>query len=117
GIFLIYKLAKSRGFIRKWENYIEKRLMKSAQFEEESTEDLLHFMEGYGLVKKIVPEDSALIGQSLAKLKLNKMGILVLGLERENRWFPTPKAAEILQSFDRLVVYGPLDVLKSKLEE
>lgn len=115
GIFLIYKLAKSRGFIRKWENYIEMRLIKSAQFEEGSTEDLLRFMEGYGLVKKIVPEDSTLIGQSLTKLKLNKMGILVLGIERENRWIPTPKANEILQSFDRLVVYGPLDALKSTL--
>jgi len=40
GIFLIYKLAKSRGFIRKWENYIENRLIKSAQFEEGTTEDL-----------------------------------------------------------------------------
>lgn len=115
GIFLIYKLASSRGFGRKWENYIENRLIKSAQFEEGTTEDLLRFMEGYGLVKKIVPEDSALIGQSLTKLKLNKMGILVLGIERENRWIPTPKANEILQSFDRLVVYGPLDALKSTL--
>ena len=117
GIFLIYKLAKGRGFIRKWENYIEKRLIKSAQFEEGSTEDLLHFLEGYGLVKKIVPENSDLIGQSLAKLKLNKMGILVLGVERENRWIPTPKASETLKSFDRLVVYGPLDTLKSTLGE
>jgi hypothetical protein len=115
GIFLIYKLAKGRGLIRRWENYIENRLIKSAQFEETSTEDLLHFMEGYGLVKKIVPEGSALIGQSLAQLKLNKMGILVLGLEREKRWIPTPKAGEILKSFDRVVVYGPLDALKSKL--
>lgn len=117
GIFLIYKLAKSRGLIRKWENFIEKRLIKTAQFEETAIEDLLHFMEGYGLVKKIVPEDSALIGQSLAKLKLNKMGILVLGIERENSWIPTPKANEVLQSYDRLVVYGPLDALRSRLGE
>ena len=117
GIFLIYKLGKSRGFIRKWENYIEKRLMKSVQFEEGSTEDLLRFMEGYGVVKKIIPDESPMIGKSIAKLQLNKKGILVLGIEREKSWIPTPKANEILQSFDRLVVYGPLDALKSSLGE
>ena len=74
-------------------------------------------MEGYGLVKKIVSEESSMIGQSLAKLRLNEKGILVLGIERENNWMPTPKASEVLQSFDRLVVYGPLSALKSKLEE
>lgn len=117
GIFLIYKLASSRGFTRRWENFIEKKLIKSPQFEESSTEDLLHFIEGYGLVKKIVPEESSMIGQSLANLKLNEKGILVLGIERANNWMPTPQASEILKSFDRLVVYGPLDALKTKLEE
>lgn len=117
GIFIIYKLAKNRGFVRSWEHFIEERLIKSPQFEESTTEDLLHFIEGYGLVKKIVAEESPMIGQSLAKLKLNKMGILVLGLEREKSWIPTPKASEILKSFDRLVVYGPLDALKTMLSE
>jgi len=117
GIFLILKLASSRGFTRRWENYIEKKLIKSPQFEESTSEDLLHFMEGYGLVKKIVSEESSLIGQSLAKLKLNEKGILVLGIERENNWIPTPKAGEVLESFDRLIIYGPLSGLKSKLEE
>ena len=117
GIFLIYKLASSRGFTRRWEHFIEKKLIKSPQFEESSTEDLLHFMEGYGLVKKIVSEDSNMIGQTLAAMKLNEKGILVLGIEREKNWMPTPKAAEVLKSYDRLVVYGPLDALKTKLEE
>lgn len=117
GIFLIYKLASSRGFTRRWENFIEKKLIKSPKFEESSTEDLLHFIEGYGLVKKIVPEESSMIGQSLAGMKLNEKGILVLGIERDKNWIPTPKASEVLQSFDRLVVYGPLDALKTKLEE
>ena len=116
GIFLIYKLASSRGFGRKWENFIEKKLIKSSGFEESTTEDLLHFIEGYGLVKKIIPEESSMIGQSIAKLELNKMGILVLGIEREKSWIPTPKANEILKSYDRLIVYGPLDALKSQLE-
>jgi hypothetical protein len=115
GIFFIYKLATSRGFGRKWEHYIEKKLIKSPGFEESATEDLLHFMEGYGLVKKIVTDESSMIGKSIAKLQLNKMGILVLGIEREKSWIPAPKAGEILKDYDRLIVYGPLDALKSQL--
>ena len=117
GIILIYMLAKSRGFVQKWENYIEKKLIKSPDFEESTTEDLLHFLEGYGMVKKIVSSDSSLLGKSLLQLKLNEKGILVLGIEREKNWIPTPKASQVIQSMDRLIVYGPLSRLKSKLVE
>ncbi|MGB2845908.1 MAG: TrkA C-terminal domain-containing protein [Candidatus Aminicenantaceae bacterium] len=117
GILLIYKLAKYRGFTRKWEHFIEKKLIKSPAFEESATEDLLHFLEGYGLVKKIVLEESPLHGKSLVESKLNEKGILVLGIERDKKWIPTPKAAEIIKSGDNLVIYGPLEVLKSKLED
>lgn len=117
GILLIYKLAKYRGFTRKWEHFIEKKLIKSPAFEESATEDLLHFLEGYGLVKKIVLEESPLHGKSLVESKLNEKGILVLGIERDKKWIPTPKATEIIKSDDNLVIYGPLEVLKSKLED
>ena len=117
GILLIYKLAKIRGFTRKWEHFIEKKLIKSPAFEESAVEDLLHFLKGYGLVKKIILEESPLSGKSLADAKLNEKGILVLGIERDKVWIPTPKASEIINNGDDLVVYGPLKVLKSKLEE
>jgi hypothetical protein len=117
GIFFIYKLASNRGFGRKWENYIEKRLIKSPEFEESTTEDLLRFLEGYGLVKKIVSVDSSLLGKSLVQLKLSEKGILVLGIERGKNWIPTPKAGEVIQSMDKLIVYGPLSQLKKKLIE
>jgi K+/H+ antiporter YhaU regulatory subunit KhtT len=47
---------------------------------------------------------------------LNEKGVLVLGIERDKVWVPTPKASEIIKNGDHLVIYGPLDVLKSKLE-
>jgi hypothetical protein len=117
GILLIYSLAKYRGFTRRWEHFIEQRLIKSPAFEESATEDLLHFLEGYGLVKKIVHEESAISGKSLAESKLNEKGILVLGIERNKVWIPTPKSSEKINQRDYLVIYGPLKVLKSKLEE
>ena len=116
GILLIYKLAKFRGFTQKWEGFIERKLIKSAVFEDASTEDLLHFLEGYGVLKKMVKEDSTLIGKTLLKSKLSEKGVLVLGIERKKNWIPTPKASEMIRDGDHLVVYGPLSVLKSRLD-
>jgi len=116
GIFLIYRIATYKKFIRKWENFIEKKLIKSPVFEEASTEDLLHFLEGYGIVKKIIGEDSPLIGGKLSDCKLAEKGVLVLGIERGNSWIPIPKAIEKIEKDDRLVVYGPHAVLKELLK-
>jgi len=117
GIFLIYKIATHRKIIGKWENFIERKLVKSPTFEEAATEDLLHFLEGYGLVKKIISGDSSLIGNSLLESKLSKRGVIVLGIERGKAWIPIPKADEKMQEGDSIIVYGPLDVLKKLLKE
>jgi hypothetical protein len=114
GIYFIYRLAKSRGFVYKWEHFIEKRLVKSHQFDESTTEDLLHFLEGYGCVKIIIAEESPFISQSLAALRLTEKKILVLGIERDKEWIPTPKAKETINKDDRLIVYGPLADLKAQ---
>ena len=112
GIFLIYKVATYRKFTKRWESFIERKLIKSPAFEEAATEDLLHFLEGYGLIKKIIAEASPLIGSSLSECKLNERGLLVLGIERGKNWIPTPKAKEKMQEGDGIIVYGPLDKLK-----
>lgn len=117
GIFLIYKIATYKKFTRKWERFIEGKLIKSPVFEEAATEDLLHFLEGYGLVKKIVGEKSGLIGKTLAKSHLREKGAVVLGIEREKSWVPVPKAKEVIKRGDRLVVYGPLSALRDILKE
>jgi hypothetical protein len=42
---------------------------------------LLHFMEGFGSIKKIIHENSTLLGTSLLESKLSEKGFLVLGIE------------------------------------
>jgi hypothetical protein len=117
GIFLIYKIATYKKFTRYWEKFIENKLIKSPVFEEATTEDLLHFLEGYGLVKKIVGVKSGLIGKTLVKSHLREKGAVVLGIEREKSWIPVPKASEVIKRGDRLVVYGPLNALKDILKQ
>jgi hypothetical protein len=117
GLFLIYKIATYKKFTRYWEKFIENKLIKSPVFEEATTEDLLHFLEGYGLVKKIVGEKSGLISKTLAKSHLREKGAVVLGIEREKTWIPVPKANEVIKRGDRLVVYGPLNALRNILKQ
>nr|CBH37259.1 conserved hypothetical membrane protein, containing TrkA-C domain [uncultured archaeon] len=117
GIYLIYKIATHKGFIRRWESFIEEKLVKSTAFEEGATEDLLHLLEGYGLVRAIITENSSLIGNSLSESGLSEKGLLVLGIERGKNWIPIPKAKEAIQEGDRIVVYGPLEVLRALFRE
>lgn len=116
GIYLIYRIVTRKKLIRRWESYVEDRLIKSSTFEEGLTEDLLHLIEGYGLVRVFVREDSPLVGSTLSECKLTEKGILLLGIERAKHWIPIPKAKEVIREGDRLVVYGPLDVLRIPLK-
>lgn len=117
GIFLIYRIATHRGFIRRWESFIEDKFAKSRAFEEAVTEDLLHLIEGYGLVRVMVAEGSPLIRSSLAEQKLTEKELLVLGIERGKDWIPIPKSTETLQDGDKVIVYGSLKVLKDLFSE
>jgi len=113
---LLFRLATSRGFMKRWDIFVEDRLVRSKAFERVSTEDLLHFMEGYGLVREIITGESLLAGKSLVESQLSSKGLLVLGIERGPRWIPIPSATSVIEPGDRLVVYGPLDVLKALLK-
>lgn len=113
GVFVIYRVATHKRLIRRWESFVEDKLVKSHAFEESDTEDLLHLVEGYGLVRAIITDDSKLIDNTLSECDLSGKGLLVLGIERERKWIPVPKADEKLHNGDRLIVYGHLDVLRS----
>ena len=117
GVYLIYKITTHKGFIRRWESFIEDKLLKSPTFEEGATEDLLHLLEGNGLVRAIITENSPFIGNSLSENKLTEKGLLVLGIERGKNWIPIPKAKEAIQEGDRIVVYGSLEVLRALFRE
>jgi len=117
GIVVIYKIGTSKGFITRWERFIGKKFVKLPAFEEGAVEDLLHLLEGYGLVRSTVKKDSPMDGISLSECKICKEGILVLGIERGRNWVPIPQSNETVKEGDRLVVYGHLDTLKTLFSE
>jgi len=117
GIYVIYRIASSKGFIRRWESFVEDRLVKSRAVEEEMVEDLLHLIEGHSLIKVLLQEDSPFVGKSLKEKELTKAGLLVLGIERAKNWIPVPKPSETMEAGDRLIIYGPLERLNENFRE
>lgn len=113
GSLALYLLTSRSRFAGWWDSFIEKRLEKSQILEEGATEDLLHFIEGYGVVKVIITSESPFIGSSFSDIRRLEENLQVLGIERGKDWIPFPKANEIIQDDDKLVVYGHINVLKS----
>ncbi len=113
GIYLVHRLAGNKVLTRRWEDFIRRKLLKLPDFEEGATEDLLHFMEGFGLVKIEVKKKSPLANRKLLELKLKQQGLIVLGIERGEKWIQSPDGKETLKPDDRVVIYGPLVNLKA----
>jgi hypothetical protein len=113
GTYLLYVLIKHTGLMRSWEGFIQNRLIKSQVFEETVTEDLLHFIEGYGVVRITVNQNSPLAGHSIRESFSPETQLWIVGIERDKDWISLPRPREMMKEGDRLVVYGNLSVLKS----
>lgn len=112
GIYLIYRLATHKGLIRRWDRWIEDRLAKSKVFEEKTVEELLNLGEGYGIAEIRVREDLPCVGKPLSELSLSEKDILILSIERKGKAIPIPKAKELIQKDDSLILYGKLKNIK-----
>ena len=117
GIILIYKIATWKGFIISWDRFIENKLVKMPAFEEDAVEDLLHLIEGYGLVRAIIKKGSPLIGISISFCRSCGEKIQVLGIERGKHWIPIPTQDVTIEEGDRMIVYGHHDELKTLFKE
>ncbi len=111
GIYVIHRVASNKGLTGKWEDFIKRRLLNLPDFDEGTMDDMLHFLEGYGLVKLRIKESSDLANKKISELKLKQEGIIILGIERGKKWIQSPSGEEQLVPKDRVVVYGPLKLL------
>ena len=117
GTYIIYKLISRAGFTRRWEGFIEQRFIKSHAFEEVATEDLLHFIEGYGLVRAIITENSPFVGSTVSDVRFLDRDMVILGIERGKDWIPHPKAKVTIENDDKIIVYGHTNVLRGIFKE
>ncbi|KPJ64467.1 MAG: hypothetical protein AMJ45_05680 [Syntrophobacter sp. DG_60] len=112
GIYLIYRLATHKKLIRRWDKWIEDKLVRTKYIEDKPVDELLQLTEGYGVAEARVIEKSALMGKTLQGLSLSAKDILVLSIGRQGQWIPTPKGKEVIQKEDSLIMYGKLENIK-----
>ena len=117
GVILLYLLATRTGLAGKWEEFVERRLGATTLFEEGSVDELLHLIEGYGLVKLTLEPESPLVGKSIGETGIPESGFRILGIEQDRDWVAAPKARQVLREGDRLVIYGQLDALRRLAQE
>ena len=63
-------------------------------------------------MKLIVTEDSIFIGHSLRDVNTADNEFFVLGIERGKEWISLPRAREVINGGDKLVIFGNRDTLK-----
>lgn len=78
---------------------------------------LLSLNANWGIIFQEVQESSVLKNKSLAGLDLRKKNLLVLAIERENKFLTFPKGVETLLVGDKLVLFGDLNYYRGLLDE
>jgi hypothetical protein len=108
-LLLFYWLARRGGIARRWERFIENRLLRSSAFAGSTTENLFLIKETHGLVRYIVTADSQFVGRPLPEQTLQEGGSLIMGIERGKELMHLPSGSEVLEVGDRVILYGPIE--------
>ncbi len=116
GLGLIVLGARHTPFVRRWENFAQERLSRLKIFEEHSVVDeVLHITEGYGVVRVHVATNSPLAGKTISEINDQLEHTVVLGIERDKEWMPTPNLNSAVAKDDYLVIYGELSDIEASL--
>ena len=101
GLGLIVIGARHAPFVRRWERFAQQGLSRLKIFEEHTVVDeILHIAEGYGVVRVRVAENSSLIGKTISDVNDHIRHAVVLGIERDNDWLPTPRTDRTVEKDD-----------------
>ncbi len=112
GLALIVVIIRHTPLVKHWESFAQTRLSRLKIFDDDTTVDeLLHITEGYGVVRILLDEGSPFIDKTLSEINADLKHSLILGIERDKQWQPTPRLTRKLMADDYLVIYGKLEDL------
>ncbi|MDP3879541.1 MAG: TrkA C-terminal domain-containing protein [Dehalococcoidales bacterium] len=111
-VYALYLIVKYGGITKRWEGFISKRFARHLG-EEGTPAELLHLLEGYGIVRMPVKPDLPVLSSCVSQDTCRDKGLLVIGIERGDRWIPLPNDDEKINDGDSIVIYGSLDVLNN----
>ena len=112
GLATLWFLASSRWFERRLNKVIAWSLNRWTSLTVKDYSALLHLRSGFVISEKLVSEGNWLVDKTLRETGVTKEGVLILGIERGvGSYIGTPKADSVIQVNDRLILYGPIDVV------
>ena len=114
GLLLLFLVTRSKRLDRFLDKVINRLLAKYTDIRPKKFEKLLTVMENFEIVELDASDNDWIQGHTLAELKLNEEGILVLGIiNRDEKYNGIPRGKYKIQDEDRLVVYGKSDHILS----
>lgn len=114
-IYAIYRLFTRSKYTRRITEYLRARIIKRNIIKPVSFEELLVSTGGYGVSSIEVCAKSPVRDKTLRETDLRAHDITVLAIERGSEIIPNPPAHTLIQSGDRLICFGKLEVIRSAI--
>jgi len=109
-LLLLWLAARSRHIDRWTSRLIERAMRRWTRLNVHDYASLLELDRGYGITEIVVEADDWLAGKTLAELQLNREGVNVIGLRRqEGAYVGCPTGRTTVHEGDTLLLYGRMD--------
>jgi hypothetical protein len=113
GVLVIWLLAKSKAVDHYLGNVIKWALSSWTDLDTRDYASLLHLSGQYRVMEIQVKEGDWLVGKDLKACYLNKEGVSVLGINRDDgSYVGVPRSSTEIYSGDTLILYGRSDQLQ-----
>jgi hypothetical protein len=91
--------------------------LRGRAYQRQRFDRILNLNQNWGVIYKEISDVSGVNSKTLAELDLRKKNLLVLAIERQGRITPFPKGLEVLNTGDRMIMFGDLYSFRSFFED
>ncbi|MGE0432769.1 MAG: TrkA C-terminal domain-containing protein [Planctomycetota bacterium] len=113
GIVALWLVSRSKWVEREINLVIAWALRKWTDVDVRDYSALLQLENHYAIAEMLIGSQDYLVGRSLIELRLNRKGVLVLGLRRQGgAWIGAPSGEVIIRDGDTMVVYGRMESIR-----
>lgn len=108
---IILVLIKNKFFLSNLDTIIENIVLKKYFRKKSSTKiyKLINRAKGYGIYNIIIEDDCTLIGVSLKDSNLKPHNMLILNIDKGDKFIGFPKRDYIIEKGDNILIYGKVE--------
>ena len=111
---ILSRRADTKQIIDNLNKLIEKYLLNAGEKKTKMWEEILHLKQGFGFARVIIEPACIFCGTPLVTSGLVQHQIIVVAIERESQFIPTPGGDEVLEPGDMVVCYGKLKNIRKE---